>query len=185
MTDHAIALAALVFGGISALVGTGALVYAHLAIRRADDAKELAGAANQIAERAEAREVEKHDVHWEGGWDPRQPGRYLLRKRGDDEARSVRARLSYSGDEQTATVDSMDEDGQTLAFVFQEALVDYQDEYAERERSRSIAAAGIPTAGAVVRSYVVQERVEWLTPLGTPKLHEKRAVTTFGKYFKY
>jgi hypothetical protein len=185
VTDHVIAILALVFGGISAAVGTWAIIYAHLAVNRANDARRLATTANDIAARGEAREVEKHDVHWEGEWDPAQPGRYLLRKRGRAEAREVRVRITYSGDhEQTAEVDSMTDDGETLEFIFREALSDFQEEYAERDYSRMASQAGIFTAGAVMRTYGVQERVEWLTVLGTPKLHDHHRRTTFSQYFK-
>lgn len=183
MTDHVIALAALFFGGISALVGTCAIIYAHLAVNRANDAKKLAAEANDIAARGEAREVEKHDVHWDGDWDPQQPGRYLLRKRGDDEARNVRARVSYGDDEKTVSEASMAEDGQTLVFVFPEALADYQDEYEDRESTRAAEASGMMIPARMPRMYRVQERVEWLTPLSTPKLHEDNPMTTFSLYF--
>jgi hypothetical protein len=181
MTDHAVAVVAMVFGGVSAVTAIIAVIYAHLANNKssranaiASDAKVFAAAANDIAARGEAREVEPHDVHWEGSWDPRQPGRYLLRKRGNTEARDVRASVSYHGDEQVVIKASMAEDGATLVFEFRGALRDYQDEYAERQYAANSAAAGILTAGHVMRTYPVRERVAWLTPLGTPKLHDKQ-----------
>ncbi len=191
MTDRAVAVVAMVFGGVSAITAIIAVIYAHLANNKssranaiASDAKVFAAAANDIAARGEAREVERHDVHWEGGWDPRQPGRYLLRKRGNTEACDVRARVSYQGDEQVATEASMVEDGATLVFEFRGALSDYQEEYAERQYAADSAAAGVFTAGHVLRTYSVRERVAWLTPLGTPKLHDNSNLTTFAKYFR-
>ena len=90
MSDHAIALAGLIAGAFGALAAVIALIYAHRAHREsvesndiAAEASKLARNANEIAAREEARETEPHDVFWEGDWDPLQPGRYSLRKRGD------------------------------------------------------------------------------------------------------
>ncbi|WP_445160946.1 hypothetical protein ACTXG5_22825 [Mycobacterium sp. Dal123C01] len=187
MSDHVIGLVGLGVAGISAVVGVVAVIYAHVAVKRASDAKEFAKTANEIAGRGEAREIEKHDVHWDGEWDPGQPGRYLLRKRGDDEARNVRARVSYGDDEQTVVEASMTGDGETLVFVFEEALTDYQEEYEYREERLAVAAASpFPevTGGWVPpRMHRVHERVEWETPLGMPKLHEDSPLLTFSLYF--
>jgi hypothetical protein len=72
-----------------------------------------------------------------GGWDPQQPGRYLLRKRGDAPAINVRVRLSYGGDEQTVSREQMTEDVDTLAFSLAGALRDYQRECEQRRVSAS------------------------------------------------
>lgn len=197
MTDHAIALWAMGCGAVSAAVGIIAIIYAHLANRKSNAAEQLAKGAHDIAARGEAREIEQHDVRWEGQWDSRQPGRYLLIKRGGAEARNVRATVRYQGDdEQTVTADSVTEDGTALAFSFDEALRDYQDEYAARQehayeaqqarRGRSVQGIPIPTRVVMPymdRTYHVIERVEWVTPMDTPKLHEESSLTTFSVYF--
>jgi hypothetical protein len=92
----------------------------------------------------------------------------------------VWAKVGYYDDEQTASTEVITVDGQPLVFVFHSALADYQEEYAQYEASKMSAYS----VGHVTRSYAVQERVEWLTPLGTPKLHANRSVTTFLKYFR-
>lgn len=195
MTDHAIALWAMGFGAVSAVAAVVAIIYAHMANRKSNDAGRLAKGAHDIALRGEAREVERHDVRWEGRWDPQQPGRYLLTKRGDAEARNVRATMRYKDDEQTVTADSVAKDGTVLAFSFDEALRDYQDEYAARQeheyeaqQARRGAGHGIPVPARIVLpymapTYTVSERVEWVTPMGTPKLHEERSSATFSMYF--
>lgn len=128
MSDHAIALAGLIAGAVGALAAAIALIYAHRAHREsveandiADEASKLARNANEIAAREEARETEPHDVFWEGDWDPLQPGRYSLRKRGDAAAINVRAQVSYSGEKQTASSECMSIDGATLTFRFDRA----------------------------------------------------------------
>ncbi len=187
-----IAIVGVVFGGIAGIAAIVAVIYAHLANRKAGDAnkiadaaKSLAKTANDIAARGEARAVERHDVHWEGDWDPARPGRYLLRKRGRDEARCVRAKVYYDGDEQTAANECLTGDGGLLTFWFEGALTDYQEEYAERRERDDIAASGIPALSPYIESSrPVAERVEWETPLGTSKLHECRSLTTFDAYFE-
>jgi hypothetical protein len=188
MSDHAIALGGLIAGAVGALAAVIALIYAHMAHREsgeandiADEARKLARDAN-IAARGEARETEQHDVFWEGDWDPRRPGRYLLRKRGDAVAINVRARVSYSGDKQAASSECMSEDGATLTFGFDGALRDYQDEYAQRDNPASSPFPDI--TGSAVLPRLVEERVEWLTPQGTPKLYRNTSFTTFSTYFR-
>jgi hypothetical protein len=189
MSDHAIALAGLIAGAVGALAAVIALIYAHRAHREsveandiADEASKLARNANDIAARGEVRETEPHDVFWEGDWDPLQPGRYSLRKRGDATAINVRARVSYSGDEQMASSECMSTDGATLTFRFDRALRDYQREYSQRDNAANSPFPDV--SGSAVLPRLVEERVEWLTPQGTPKLHRNTSFTTFSMYFR-
>ena len=189
MSDHAIALAGLIAGAAGAPAAVIALIYAYIAHREsgeandiADEAMKLARHANHIAARGEERETEQHDVFWEGAWDPRQPGSYLLRKRGDAVAINVRARVSYRGDEQTASSECISEDGGTLTFRFDGALRDYRDEYAQRENAADSAFPDI--TGSAVLTRPVGERIEWLTSQGTAKLYRNTSLTTFSVYFR-
>jgi hypothetical protein len=142
----------------------------------------LARNANTIAARGQARETKPHDVFWEGDWDPLQPGRYLLRKRGDAVAINVRARVSYNGEKQAASSECMSEDGAALTFRIDSALRDYQREYSQRDSTASSAFPDITGSAALPRS--VEEQVEWLTPQGTPKLYRNTGFTTFSTYFR-
>ena len=189
MSDHAIALAGLIAGAVGALVAVIALIYAHRAHREsveandiADEASKLARNANDIAARGEGRGTEPHDVFWEGDWDPLQPGRYSLRKRGDAAAINVRARVSYSGEKQTASSECMSADGATLTFRFDRALRDYQREYSQRDNAANSPFPDV--TGSAVLPRTVEERVEWLTPQGTPKLHKNTSFTNFSIYFR-
>jgi hypothetical protein len=83
----------LVFTTVTGVAAVVALLYAHIAYRGARrsnsiaaDARQLAEEANEIATRAESREIERHDVYWDGCWET--PGTYLLVKRGGDESSS-------------------------------------------------------------------------------------------------
>ena len=89
--DDQVEVWGLIFGAIGAVVGVIAILYAHAAFRGgkqtttlAVEANKLAGGSNTIAldarriameandysHRAEQRETESHDVHWEGDWVP-------------------------------------------------------------------------------------------------------------------
>jgi hypothetical protein len=92
----------LVFTTVAGVAAVVALLYAHIACRGARrsnsiaaDARQLAEEANEIATRAESREIERHDVYWDGYWET--PGTYLLVKRGGDEAHDVKATVSVDG----------------------------------------------------------------------------------------
>jgi hypothetical protein len=63
----------------------------------------------------------------------------LLIKRGDAEARNVRAKVRYGDDEQIVERENVAVDGESLVFVFHDALADYQMEYAEREQRNHMA----------------------------------------------
>jgi hypothetical protein len=69
-----------------------------------------------------------------------------------------------------------------LAFAFSTALSDYQDEYRARQEAADHPYSSLSGAS---RTYLVEERVEWLTPLGSPKLHTERKLTTFDAYFDH
>jgi hypothetical protein len=76
----------------------------------------------------------------------------------------------------------MSEDGATLTFGFDGALRDYQDEYAQRDNAASSPFPDV--TGSAVLPRLVEERVEWLTPQGTPKLYRNTSFTTFSTYFR-
>jgi hypothetical protein len=201
---HVADISGLIVGGIGSIAGVVALIYAHIAntnakqsTRIAEDsrglaveandlarvsntiassARQLAEEANEISHRGEARETEHHDVRWEGGWDPGQPGDFILMKRGDHEARNVKATVRYGDEEQTR--DAVIGDNQPLRFRFSSALRDYQAEYSRRESTYN-------PAGHVLINHGVNERVEWTTPLGAPQLHDERSLHNFEMYFRY
>lgn len=204
MTD-AVAIWGLAIGGIGSAAGIGALIYAHVANRNAKestriandskglavvandlaresntiatDARELAQEANQYSHRAESRETERNDVDWDCDWDPGQPGRYLVRKRGRDDAHNVVATITYDGHEETVHHALMREDD-VLEFWFQQALADYQAEYRAREnRYDPMGIAGL------AETHMVNERIQWTTPLGTPHVHNEGLPSTFSLYF--
>jgi hypothetical protein len=113
----------------------------------------------------------------------------LLIKRGDAEARNVRAKVRYGDDEQIVERENVAVDGESLVFVFHDALADYQMEYAEREQRNHMAstmgwsAASISAGG--INTHPVNERIEWVTPLGVPNLRTERKLTTFSVYFRH
>lgn len=199
-------LLGLIAGGIGSAAGVIALVYAHIAnnnakrsTRIAEDSRDLAveandlaresntialGAskaarkANDISARAEARETERHDVHWEGDW--QRPGIYVLTKLGADEACYIKATVTYDDERVTKTVETIVKDGHRLDFRFHTATADFDAEVIERQQQlRSSDPHGIGVASMWGRHpHRVTERVEWTTAQGTPKLHQQDSLLT-------
>lgn len=204
MTD-AVGIAGLIVGAVGSAAGIGALVYAHFAYSNAKasgstadnskrlaekandlarqsniiaaDARQLAEEANDTRRRGEAREIERHDVHWDGDWDAGQPGRYLLYKRGNADAHNVVATVTYGGESKTAQRDIMEGDDRVLTFFFDEALRDYQTEYRDRETRID------PYGMAMSLPYSINEFVQWNTELGAQKTHDNNSFITFDVYW--
>ena len=199
LTELSVAIFAAGFAAVAGTTGIIVLVYAILSYRNsktanqiASTAKGLAEQANEMAKRQETRETERHDVHWDGSWDWDHPGRYLLIKRGNDEAHDVRATLTYTSkyntQEQTATAPRMVADGETLAVDFSKAVLDLNDErYMRQQRAKNPGMAGLYQAvDSTDTRYlrVVGVRVEWVTPLGTPKSFKEAFQALFGGYIR-
>jgi hypothetical protein len=205
-------ISALIVGGIGSIAGIVALIYAHIAytgskestrianegrdlaveandIARqsntiATGAREIAQDANEISRRGEARETERHDVHWEGDWD--QPGRYVLTKLGDDEACYIKATITYDDEKVTKTVESIRGSGQQLVFEFPTAVADFRREAADHTRQLQVASNATFNLGVPWGQHLhsVVERVEWTTPQGNPKLFENTAnLSSFDHFY--
>lgn len=220
-----IGVVGMVVGGIGAATGIIAVAYAHVAKTAAEkaneiagDSKTLAGEANTLAResntlaadarrlaeeantyshRAEARETEGHDVHWDGEWE--RPGIYVLTKRGDDEAHNVKATVTCEGEEVTVTADQITEDGSSLEFDFPLVAAGFQAEararMAKRDRERRQRerepygelllplSAGISSWQSPDMHFLSQ-RVTWMTSLDAPKIHtDDRVLTTFDEFY--
>lgn len=200
----------MIVGGIGAAAGVMAIGYVHVAKGTAEqantiagdskdlatkanelsresnvtaaDAKRLAEEANEYSSRAEAREVERHDVYWDGGWATR--GVYRLYKRGDDAAHDIVATVTVDREEQTVTAPLLHEEHSHLDFHFPGAVAKRdRDAEADAEAERRAVAAeekarqsGWPLAAvsrspSPVRVEAITERVVWTTDRGTPKTH--------------
>lgn len=147
-------------------------------------ARELAQEANDIRRRGEARETERHDVHWDGDWE--EPGVYVLTKLGSDEARDLTATVVYDGERMTQTADLMVGDDRRLVFQFPTAARDFRDEVRERQRQQDTADPySLRSAMSWgLKPHWVVERVEWSTRQGNPKLHEGEAsLSTFDHFY--
>ena len=211
-------------GALGAVAAIVALIYAHKANKKADasntiagasknlaveandlsresnaiavTARELAAEANSYSHRAEAREVEHHDVRWDDGWLARNRGIYAVIKRGDDPAHNVRVTVEFDGQEQTDSVDLMEEEGGQIRFQFRSAaaayaaeLEKYQAHQAAVERHNS-ADRRLPfgtglspqiTSPFYPEYHSANVRVTWTTALGTPKTWEQEhRLMTFG-----
>lgn len=198
MSD-AVGIAGLIVGAVGSAAGIGALVYAHFAYSNAKassttatdskrlaekandlaresntiaaDAKELAAEANDISRRGEARETEQHDVRWEAGWTSKTQGIFRLVKRGDDEARNVRATVAFDNEELAHTEPVVANDYGQLLFRFGDAAY-------RRERQAVAEAVSASWRPAHTQLYTVRVRVEWTTKLGTPQLYTSNIPTT-------
>lgn len=148
----------------------------------ATGARDMAKEANDIRRRSEARDTERHDVHWEGDWDT--PGRYLLTKLGDDEARDVTATVVYDGLRGQQRVESIRDNGEQIVFEFPQAMADFQNELRDHQRrvqSQGPYNLGVPWG---IHPHRVEERVEWTTPQGNPRLHQDDApLTVFDGFY--
>lgn len=196
-------LLGVIVGGVGSLA---ALIYAHIAYRNAKastkiaedsrtlaresneiaaDARGLAEEANEFSRRSEQREIETHDVHWDGDWE--YPGRYVLTKLGDDEAHNVKATVSYDGERVTQEAEVIRDSGHQLVFEFPSAVADFQRE--ARQHVEDLRAArnvpyglGVPSWGT--HPHTVEERVHWTTPRGTPQHHEEEfRLSTFDHWY--
>ncbi|CQD21587.1 hypothetical protein BN970_05059 [Mycolicibacterium conceptionense] len=186
-------LVGVVGGVVGAVAGLVALIYAHKANTKsdssndlartandlastantlateanttADNALEVAKEANQYSHRDEARATERHDVHWDEGWESLQRGIYCLTKRGDDEAHDVKATVTFAGQELTRRASLITDDKTSLSFEFGSAAYDAaQQAYNDSLRRGSM------SASVAVRT--VQVHVDWTTRLDAPKHYE-------------
>jgi hypothetical protein len=203
-----IGVVGIVVGGIGAATGIMAIGYALVAKGAADeanqiagDSKNLAGEANNLAResntiavdarqlaeeantyshRAEARETERHDVHWDGEWE--QPGTYVITKRGDDQAHDVKATVTADGEEVIVTADLLTDDGAILVFEFPNVAAAFRAEVRERAR-RPPAPFGMGQTWGL-HAHFVTERVVWTTRLNAPQLHTSdRSLTYFDGFY--
>lgn len=199
LTGLSVAIFAAAFGAVAGITGIIALVIAILSYRKSTTANQIAASAQDLAEEAnaraegqEARETERHDVHWETRWDWSHPGRYLLIKRGNDEAHEVGAKMTYTSksntEEQTANASLMVTDGETLAVDFSTAVLDLRDQRAAlAEIAKDPGLAGINQARASTNTQwlrTVAVRVDWQTPLRTPKSFQRTYPALFNGYFR-
>ena len=200
----------VIFGGIGGIAGLAGILYAHIAYRSskesgkaatdannlardsndiAKDAKRLAEEANEISHRSEQREIERHDVYWEGDW--REPGVYLLLKRGADQAHNVVATVTADQEEQTKRAELITEEGHILEFEFPGIAAAVRREYAAYRRQIEAAASRpsgpgspfIPGSPVMMDYHSVSKRVEWSTTRGTPKIQENNAALTAFNHF--
>ena len=142
---------------------------AREANRIAVDARQLAEEANTISMRAEARETEINDVRWVGAW--KEPGRYILTNRGQDEAIGVNATVTVDGEEAHRRVDSVPAGGY-LAFELPEARDQFLREQHQLRAAERHAAAGRYGHFPIGRAATILERVVWETLLGKERVHE-------------
>ena len=166
----------LVLSGIAAIAAVGALHYAKKSRRAADQ-------ANVIALRGEARSTERHDVYWEGRWV--RPGRWVLVKRGADEARNVTARVNVDGEDAIQDAELISDDGQELTFELLEAEKAWVSEMVVI-RPRLLASSGRITPEQVPSWYRhhVRWRVDWTTRRGQPKYDADALDTTFIEFYR-
>lgn len=179
-----------VVGGVGGAVGAVAAVvaiwYAHKSIS-------AASTSNALANRAEARATERHDVTWDDDWVTPSHGVYGVIKRGDDPAHKVHITVVFDGEEQTQKSELMEADGSLLTFEFPSAVQAYSTERrkrrqhtAEKRRAEERADAFPFSAAAQFVSppmpafHYITVRVTWVTALDTPKVWEnERRMMTF------
>lgn len=183
----------LIFGGIGAVTGLVALYYAHSAKRGGEqttklatdandlakgsnsialDARRIAMEANEFSHRAEQRDTERHDVHWDGDWV--EPGLYRLVKHGDDAAHNVKATVTYEGETVTHTAAVVSDNEDWIDFKFASAVADFRRQVEKRARPATPPPFGITALQSNWQSmdfHSITERVEWTTARGKPMLH--------------
>ncbi|MFH9998607.1 hypothetical protein ACH4NR_00120 [Streptomyces globisporus] len=187
-----------VTGGIGAITGVTGIVYAVKANAKSAEATTAANTANDLAREANryadeastmmrgqvARETERHDVTWSGGWV--QPGLYRVTNQDSEyTAHKVTVRVVVDEEVQTEYREQIPP-GAAVELSFPAAAERLMEERRElrrqRERAARTAWMSSPADAFVGRDHCIEERATWQTDFGTPKVWEpkQRRLATLG-----
>lgn len=154
-------------GAIAGIVG--ALVAAAAAIFAMRSSKH-ARASIAIAERSERRQVERHDVFWEGQWV--NAGHYVMMNRGvQDTAHNVTVIVDVDEEEKTAHLDAVEPGGQ-VELDFPEARAELR-RLQQRQQEPTLGGIALHMPDFLSNRCFISERVTWTTALGVPRLYHR------------
>lgn len=139
------------------------------------EANEISEEALSVARRADLRESDTSNVHWEGDWE--RPGLYKLTNRGDDDARNVRIILTVDEEEVRAS-EEMVPGGGSLTIECPQARQRFREEQADYARKLHAAKRAGPIYVSMPSTleyslHVIRERVDWVSEQGKPGSHDK------------
>ncbi|MFK5689581.1 hypothetical protein ACI3EY_07930 [Ornithinimicrobium sp. LYQ92] len=172
-------IAALIVSIVSAIGGAIAVGVAIKAngsagrsLIKAEEANRLAEKANEYSDRAEARELERNDVHWECRTESKGVVKFV--NEGQDLARNVTIAAGvWDGPRQVRRADEV-RPGAGLRFEFRSEAQDRE----ARVYSASSTIGGMPRLydSTLGQGEFISVRVTWETPKGRPYVWDGRAV---------
>lgn len=146
------------------------------------EANQISEKALSVARRADLRESDTSDVHWEGNWI--EPGLYKLTNRGNDEARDVRIVLTVDDEVLRVSEESVPGGG-SVTIDCPEARHCFAGELREYRRQKrayntpSSHPYGFNTApypmGLEFGHHRIRERIDWVSKQGKPDVHDQRS----------
>lgn len=140
----------------------------------AKEANELVEAANRVIQEQTERETERSDVAWEWRWDPDLMDHIIIQNIGKSSAKQVVAQFFF--ETSTDANEPIDVKGREEIRFQIPSLADRREFAAEAERTsvQWAVAQRLSTRSPIPPQSTarVRLRVTWLTPKGTPKLHD-------------
>lgn len=137
-------------------------------------ANEISEEALSVARRADLRESDTSNVHWEGDWIG--PGVYGITNLGDDEARDVRIILTI--DEEVVRVsEELVPGGGSVAIECPEAGRTFAREL--RDSKKTTSTSWTPYGNSAIhdpfkyRTHSISERIDWISEQGKPGVHDE------------
>ena len=147
--------------------------------RIAEESGVVGKEALTVAQRAELRQSDTSNIHWEGDW--QQPGLYTFTNRGDDEALNVRIILTVDEEEVRVTKERVPGGG-TVDVECPQAAETFKRERSER-MMQELKEQALRKRGAIhgigamnivkYSSHFIGERIDWVTQSGKPGTHDK------------
>lgn len=169
-------LTGFVLGIVGLVQASRAKAAAIKANTLAKEANDLAESANRVIREQAERDTERSDVAWEWRWDdPTDSDYIIIQNIGKNLAKQVVAQFFFETSVE-ANAYPIDVEGRKEVRLEVPALADRRQFAAEAERTSVEWAVAHRIAGGIPvppRSTArVRLRVTWVTPKGTPKLHD-------------
>ena len=138
----------------------------------AETANSLAEGANRVIREQAARETERSDVDWEWKWDEDYPGHVVIKNIGKSQAKDVVVQFFF--DSVTEAAGPLDVEGRYDVRLEIPGLKDRRQGALDlAEIDRLGGKAGYAPSGEEMTARV-RVRVTWLTPKGSPKIHDTK-----------
>ncbi|MGP9782579.1 hypothetical protein ACT3UQ_08975 [Glutamicibacter sp. AOP12-B1-11] len=159
-------------------LSTDANIIAEDSKRIAIDSREIGKEALTVAQRADLRQSDTSNIHWECDWE--EPGIYVITNRGDDEARDVRIILTVD-EEKIRSDHKTIPGGSNVKIECPQARATYLREIrAHRAKIRDYQTNPLrnrmyisePTTFEY-QLHSIHERIDWSTQAGNARVHDE------------